>query len=256
MIDMLSNAKIKLIHSLEQKKYRQQYGLFVAEGDKITGDLLKLLPCRILVATDDWLKANPKIESTEIIAVDKTTLHKASYQKNPQNVLGVFEIPHHKLTPEVLTGKISLVLDSVQDPGNLGTIIRIADWFGIEHVVCSIGTADVYNSKTVQATMGAIGRVKIHYTELEPFLSNIDLPTFGTFLEGETIYTCTLPTEGLIVMGNEGNGISETVGRLVTRKLYIPDYPLGKTGSESLNVSVATAIVCSEFRRRLYEKTE
>lgn len=256
MIGMLSNASLKLIHSLEQKKFRQQYGLFIAEGDKITLDLLELLPCRLLLATENWLNAYPKVKAVEIISVDKTALHKASYQKSPQNVLGIFEIPHFQLTPEVLKGKISLVLDNIQDPGNLGTIIRIADWFGIEHIICSIGTADAYNSKTVQATMGAIGRVKIHYIELEPFLSKIDFPIFGTFLEGETIYTCALPEEGLIVMGNEGNGISDIVKNLVTKKLYIPDYPFGKNGSESLNVSVATAIVCSEFRRRIYEKIE
>ena len=251
---MLSNVKIKWIHSLEHKKYRQQYGLFVAEGDKIVGDLIKLISCRLLVATDDWLCSNPGIEAAEIISVDKTTLHKVSSQKSPQNALGIFEIPHFELTSEVLSGKLSLVLDNVQDPGNLGTIIRVADWFGIEHVICSIGTVDVYNSKTVQATMGAIGRVKIHYTGLEPFLRNINLPIYGTFLEGDNIYTSALAAEGLVVMGNEGNGISDPVADLVNRKLYIPDYPFGKTGSESLNVSVATAIICSEFRRRLYGK--
>lgn len=256
MAGMLSNARLKLIHSLEQKKFRQQYGLFIAEGDKITLDLLSLLPCRFILATEDWLDAHPKIKASEIVSADKATLHKASTQKSSQNVLGLFEIPHFQLTPEVLKRKISLVLDNIQDPGNLGTIIRIADWFGIEHIICSIGTVDAYNAKTVQATMGAIGRVKIHYVALEPFLDKIDLPIFGTFLEGETIYTCELPEEGLIVMGNEGNGISDIVKSMVTKKLYIPDYPFGKNGSESLNVSVATAIVCSEFRRRFYEKTE
>jgi len=253
---MLSNAKLKWIHSLEQKKFRQQQDLFIAEGNKLNADLLELLPCRLLVATQEWLDSNSNFKADEIITVEKEEIHKISLQKSPQDVLGIFEIPHPTLDFNQLKGKISLVLDNIQDPGNLGTILRIADWFGIEHVICSIGTADAFNSKTVQATMGAIGRVKIHYVELTSFLSEIKLPVFGTFLEGETIYTCELPTEGLIVMGNEGNGISEAVARLVTKKLYIPDYPFGKTGSESLNVSVATAIVCSEFRRRLYGKTE
>jgi TrmH family RNA methyltransferase len=175
--------------------------------------------------------------------------------KTPQDVLGVFEIPNPELNPDLLKGKISLVLDNIQDPGNLGTILRIADWFGIEQVICSIGTVDAYHPKTVQATMGAIGRVKIHYTSLQSMFEKTDLPVFGTFLEGEVIYHCELPSEGLIGMGNEGNGISESTAKFVTQKLYIPDFPLGKTGSESLNVSAATAIVCSEFRRRLYGKT-
>jgi len=256
MIFMLSNAKLKWIHSLEQKKFRQQYGLFTAEGNKLTGDLLDILPCRFLVATEEWLQSHPKVKAAEIVTVDKDTIRKASLQKNPQDVLGIFEIPSPILDAENLKGKISLVLDNVQDPGNLGTILRIADWFGIEHVICSIGTVDAFNPKTVQATMGAVGRVKIHYTDLTTFLPKTGLPIFGTFLEGDTIYTCNLPSEGLIVMGNEGNGISDTVEKLATKKIYIPDYPVGKTGSESLNVSVATAIVCSEFRRRCYGKTE
>jgi len=253
---MLSNAKLKWIHSLEQKKFRQKEGLFIAEGNKLNSDLLELLPCRLLVATKEWLDTQSNLKGDEIIAVEKDYLHKISLQKSPQDVLGIFEIPTPSLNIQQLKGKISLVLDNIQDPGNLGTILRIADWFGIEHVICSIGTVDAFNAKTVQATMGAIGRVKISYVELTSFLTQTDLPIFGTFLEGETIYNCALPSEGLIVMGNEGNGISEAVERLVTQKLYIPDYPFGKTGSESLNVSVATAIVCSEFRRRLYGKTE
>ena len=253
---MLSNAKIKWIHSLEQKKFRQQYGLFTAEGNKLTADLLDLLPCRLLVATEEWFLQNPGVKADEIIITDKIGIHKASMLKTPQDVLGVFEIPNPELNPDLLKGKISLVLDNIQDPGNLGTILRIADWFGIEQVICSVGTVDAYHPKTVQATMGAIGRVKIHYTSLPFLFEKTDLPVFGTFLEGEVIYHCELPSEGLIVMGNEGNGISESTAKFITRKLYIPDFPLGKTGSESLNVSAATAIVCSEFRRRLYGKTE
>jgi len=253
---MLSNAKLKWIHSLEQKKFRQQYGLFLAEGNKLISDLLELLPCRLLVATEEWLRVHPNVPDTEVISGDANTIQKASLQKSPQEVLAVFEIPKSVLIPNQLNGKISLVLDNIQDPGNLGTILRIADWFGIENVICSIGTVDAYNPKTVQSTMGAIGRVNIHYVDLVDFLEKTSLPVFGTFLEGEIIYSCDLPSEGLIVMGNEGNGISACIEKFITQKLYIPDFPLGKTGSESLNVSVATAIVCSEFRRRHYVVTE
>jgi len=164
--------------------------------------------------------------------------------------LAVFEIPSYELNSELLHENLSLALDNVQDPGNLGTILRIADWFGIRNVLCSIGTADAFNPKTVQATMGAIGRIRLLYTDLPEFLKTVRIPIYGTFLEGEILYDADLQNEGIIVMGNEGNGISEAVGQLVTDKLFIPDFPMGQTGSESLNVSVATAIVCSEFRRR------
>jgi RNA methyltransferase, TrmH family len=247
---MLSQAKQKWIHSLEQKKFRQESGLFLAEGGKCCTDLLALLPCRFLVATSNWLETHPDIRACEISEVTREEIRKASLLKNPQEVLSVFEIPKHELRAENLKGKLSLVLDNVQDPGNLGTILRIANWFGIQDVICSIGTVDAFNPKTVQATMGAIGRVRIHYRELEPFLKSVDLPIYGTFLEGDILYDLPLKNEGLLVMGNEGNGISEAIARQITQKLFIPDFPMGKTGSESLNVGVATAIVCAEFRRR------
>jgi RNA methyltransferase, TrmH family len=250
---MLSQAKIKWIRSLEHKKFRQEEGFFTGEGSKICTDLLEDLPCRFLTATASWLETHPDIRADEIVTASKEDLRKASLLKTPPDVLAVFKIPTHELTPDLLNGKISLVLDYIQDPGNLGTILRIADWFGIENVICSIGTVDAFNPKTVQATMGAIGRVHIHYTELVPFLKTVHIPIYGSFLEGEVIYTCSLEPEGLIIMGNEGNGISKETATLITNKLYIPDYPAGQTGSESLNVSVATAIICSEFRRRTYK---
>lgn len=250
---MLSKALQKKIRSLEYKKFRQEYGLFIAEGNKLTSDLLKVLRCRVLVATDDWLAQNKNIPASEIISTDKETLTKTSLLKCPQEVLGLFEIPQTEVHPDDLKGKLSLVLDNIQDPGNLGTILRIADWFGIEYVICSRNTADAFNPKTVQATMGAIGRVKIFYTDLDDFIPNTGLPVYGTFLEGEIIYNCDLPQEALIVMGNEGNGISDETSKLITKKIFIPDFPLGMTKSESLNVSTATAIVCSEFRRRAYQ---
>jgi RNA methyltransferase, TrmH family len=251
---MLSKSMQKWIRSLEQKKNRQELGLFIAEGHKLTTDLIKLIPCRLLVSTQGWLDENynPGLRADEIVSTDKETLNRISLQKNPQDVLGVFKIPDNEITPADLKGKLSLALDNIQDPGNLGTIIRIADWFGINNIICSKDTVDAFNPKTVQATMGAIGRIRLLYTDLNVFLLNSGLPVFGTFLEGETIYNSLLPDEAIILMGNEGNGISGELARLVTKKIFIPDFPLGSTGSESLNVAAATAIVCSEFRRRIY----
>lgn len=143
------------------------------------------------------------------------------------------------------------MLDTVQDPGNLGTIIRIADWFGVENIICSKETADVYNPKTIQATMGAIGRVHLHYCDLCDFLDKVpDIPLFGTFLEGKNIYEASLPANGILLMGNEGKGISSQLELRITQKLFIPGFPSGRKTSESLNVAIATAIACSEFRRR------
>jgi len=251
---MLSQAKQKWIRSLEQKKFRQEQGLFLAEGSKCCTDLLELLPCRFLAATAEWLATHPSVRAMEVVEATHDEIRKASLLKNPQEVLAVFEIPSYELTSEQLEGNLSLALDNVQDPGNLGTILRIADWFGIRNVLCSVGTVDAYNPKTVQATMGAIGRIRIQYTDLPTFLESVQLPIYGTFLEGKILYEAELQNEGVIVMGNEGNGISQAVEKCITDKLFIPDYPVGETGSESLNVSVATAIVCSEFRRRALQK--
>jgi len=251
---MLSQAKQKWIRSLEHKKFRQEQGLFLAEGNKCCTDLLELLPCRFLAATSEWLASHPGLGVTEMAEATQEEIRKASLLKNPQEVLAVFEMPSYELKPEQLKGSLSLALDNVQDPGNLGTILRIADWFGIRNVLCSIGTTDAFNPKTVQATMGAIGRIRIQYTDLPTFLESVQLPVYGTFLEGKVLYEAEIQNEGIIVMGNEGNGISQAVEKWITEKLFIPDYPVGETGSESLNVSVATAIVCSEFRRRAQQK--
>ena len=146
---------------------------------------------------------------------------------------------------------LCLALDDIQDPGNLGTIIRLADWFGIENIFCSHGTVDVYNPKVIQATMGALARVKLHYCDLVKLITSVkDIPIFGTFLDGNNIYGEDLSKNGLIIMGNEGNGVSKEVSKLINKKLYIPNYPTSRETSESLNVAIATAIVCAEFRRR------
>ena len=248
---MLSKNKIKLIHSLEHKKYRDIENLFVVEGSKSVLEAARYFSCEMLCATSDWLDQHNST-ATETIEVNDVELKKISFLKTPQKVLAVFRKAAFDYNVEKLKNALSLALDNIQDPGNLGTIIRIADWFGIRHIFCSEGTADVFNPKTVQATMGAIGRVKVHYVDLPEFLKNIqkNVPIYGTFLDGENIYEHALSPNGIIVMGNEGNGISEQVANCVSRKLFIPSFPVGNETSESLNVAVATAVCCSEFRRR------
>lgn len=248
---MLSKNKIKYIHSLEQKKVRKEEGVFLAEGPKLVGDLLGHFRCRFLAATPAWLEEHPSVSSDEVVSVDAEDLKRASLLKTPQQVLAVFEQPNYELDKEVVHNSLCLALDDVQDPGNLGTIVRLADWFGIEHIICSLNTVDVYNPKTVQATMGGIARVKVHYTSLPDFIRSLgDVSVFGTFLDGKNMYEQPLTANGLIVMGNEGKGIGKEVEALINRKLYIPNYPQGQETSESLNVAIATAVVCAEFRRQ------
>lgn len=247
----LSKNKIKYIHSLELKKKRKEENVFLAEGPKLVGDLLEYFPCRFLAATTLWLQQHPEVKVDEISEVTQEELSRASLLKTPQQVLAVFEQPQYTLESKIVRQALCLALDDIQDPGNLGTIIRLADWFGIEHIICSQNTVDVYNPKTVQATMGGIARVKVHYTPLPEFIRSLgDIPVFGTFLDGEDMYGQPLSTNGLIVMGNEGSGISKEVEALISRKLYIPNYPQSRDTSESLNVAIATAVICAEFRRQ------
>ena len=252
---MLSKNDIKNIKSLEQKKFRDEKGLFVAEGHKLVGELLSVFKCVLLVGTQEWfatLKKNPALR-TETVTPDE--LKRASLLRTPQDVLAVFTIPDGTVSLAQASAKnLVLALDDVQDPGNLGTIVRIADWFGIKDIFCSRGTADIYNPKAIQATMGAISRVRIHYTDLSGELSKLpqSTPIYGTYLNGDTIYDTELSPNGVIIMGNEGNGIGTETGKSVNRRLYIPNWPAGAATSESLNVAIATAIVCSEFRRRLF----
>lgn len=248
---MISKNKIKFIRSLEQKKFRKENGVFLAEGNKLVSDLSDFFKCKILVATQQWLDSNRNIIADEKIYIEKDELSRVSLLKTPQDVLAVFEIPSYTLSMDCPRNELCLALDDVQDPGNLGTIIRIADWFGIKNIYCSHGTADAFSPKTVQATMGALARVQLHYCNIKELISSLnDVPVFGTFLDGDSIYNNTLSSNGLIVMGNEGNGISKEVSELINRRILIPNYPQGNETTDSLNVAVATAIVCSEFRRR------
>lgn len=249
---MLSKNKIKYIRSLELKKNRKEEQVFVAEGHKLVGDLLGHFSCRLLVATRSWMERNPKAQADEIIEVTPDELTRASLQKAPQEVLAIFEQPSYPIQPEIATHSLCLALDDIQDPGNLGTIIRLADWFGIEDIFCSQGTVDVYNPKTIQATMGALARVKLHYCHLPSLIASLEnVPIYGTFLDGDNIYDKPLSSHGIIVMGNEGNGVSAEVAKLVNERLYIPNYPPQRETSESLNVAMATGIICAEFRRRI-----
>ena len=250
---MLSKNKIKEITALSQKKFRDETGLFVAEGTKLILDLQKSFHCRMLIATPQWFSENGSIPADELIETEQDDIKKISNQKSPQGVFAVFKKPDYSWKMNDIQSKLNLALDDVQDPGNLGTILRIADWFGITDIFCSLHSADVYNPKTVQATMGALARVRVHSVDLVEFLKSVQpvLPVYGTFMDGNNIYTEKLTENGIIVMGNEGNGISAEIEKLVSNRFLIPNYPVGQPTSESLNVSVATALVCAEFRRRL-----
>ena len=253
----LSKKKIKLIKSLEFRKFRKSSGLFLAEGPKLIGELLPFFRCHLLVATKDWYKENPTVKAEDYVLSSPEELSKASLLKTPQNVLALFYQPTYTVDLSKCTNKLSLVLDGVQDPGNLGTIIRLADWFGIEYLFCSPETVDVYNPKTVQATMGALARVKLSYTPLPKLIENftsLSIPIYGTFLSGKNIYEEELSQQGVLIMGNEGQGISQEIESKVTHPLYIPNYPLNRESTESLNVGVATAVACAEFRRQALKK--
>ena len=247
---MISKNKIKYIRSLELKKNRNKEGKFVAEGFKVVDDLLALQPADLIVATQEWLHGKHFAAQTEVIEVTEEELKKVSFLQHPQQVLAVFK----QATSgdySINTNELNLALDGVQDPGNLGTIIRIADWFGITHIYCSQDTADVYNPKVGQATMGSIARVKVEYGDLLGLVESLpaDVPVYGTLLDGDNIYQQTLENRGLIVMGNEGKGISPALAKKVNHKLLIPNFPEGRATADSLNVAIATAITCSEFRR-------
>lgn len=253
----LSKNKIKYIQSLKDKKSREECGTFVVEGDKMVAELLSVMKCQLLIATPDFIQSNfiQQANIDEIIEVSKPELSKASFLKNPQQALAVFYQPDYALDKEQLKEQLSLALDCIQDPGNFGTIIRLADWYGIENIICSTDTVDIYNPKVVQATMGALARVKVHYVDLHTYLKSVEgIPLYGTFLDGDNMYEQELTQTGIIVMGNEGNGISSEIETLITNKLFIPNYPQDRETSESLNVAIATAIICTEFRRRLQKQ--
>ena len=240
-MEHLSKNQIKWVRSLQQKKQRDAEGVFVAEGHKCVEELRGAFELVLLVTPDN---------ATEVEIAQMSNL------RTPQGVIGVFrkrQIPISTLNSQLST--LSIALDGVQDPGNLGTIIRTCDWFGIHDIYCSKDTVDCYNPKVVQATMGALARVRVHYIDLAPWLAEVskaNIPIYGTLLEGGNMYkdgAIADKSKGVIIMGNEGNGISPAIRELITHPIRIPSYPENAETSESLNVGIATAIVLAEFRR-------
>ncbi len=257
---MLSINKRKLILSLWRKKQRQTKNIFIAEGVKLVTDLARSgMKPLFVVVTEDFADSNDSVifdDSVEICVCPVADMKEISQLTTPSPMLGLFHIPDTEFDIDKMPDDLVLVLDGIQDPGNMGTIVRIADWFGIKNIICSDSCVDIYNAKVVQATMGALARVTVVETDLAIYLNRNrnqwQLPVYGTFLEGNSIYSQPLSAQGFIVMGSEGRGISDSVSSFVTDKLLIPSFPEGVATSESLNVSTATAIVCSEFRRRNY----
>jgi len=253
---MLSNNQKKLINSLVQKKYRLKHNLFIAEGEKCVNDLLSAgLRPKLIVYSNDWKSPIKITNYTEVIETSIKELQKVSLQKSPQNVLALFEHPKLSLNISELTNQLILILDGIQDPGNLGTIIRLADWFGVKNIISSNDTVDWLNPKVVQSTMGAMGRVAVHYQDLPEFIPSYKKRTnnkiYGTLLEGKNIYTTQLDNKGAIILGNEGQGIRDYNIPRIDVHLTIPPFTK-EVQSESLNVATASAIILSEFNRRIF----
>jgi TrmH family RNA methyltransferase len=241
---MLSKNQIKLISSLQQKKFRLANQLFFAEGVKVIQELVESnFELEHLYTTQDDFAT---IASDKKTIITESELNKISALATANTCLAVFKIP---LEREINESGLVLALDSIRDPGNMGTILRLCDWFGIQQLICSKETVDIYNPKVVQATMGSITRVNVNYVDLNAHLTKTKLPIFGTFMDSENIYKTTLPQKGIIVMGNEANGISENIEKLVTKRITIPRFGELQI-TESLNVATATAIILSEFRRQ------
>jgi TrmH family RNA methyltransferase len=258
---MISNNQIKIYSSLRNRKYREIHKLFLAEGEKIVLDILKspslLFKTQSLIATPEFLnsqKGNPMLKGLEILETTEAILQKISSLSTPNKAILVCEMPGYTPDFREISGDLSLFLDDIRDPGNLGTIMRTADWFGIHHIFCTPESVDVYNPKVVQSTMGALCRVKVYYIETGELLKEISkiesFQLIGTLLEGENIYNSFLPVSGMIVLGNESRGISELIKSRLDLKLTIPSAGNRSAGSESLNVASAAAIVIAEFRRR------
>ena len=255
---MISKNKIKMIRLLGTRKYRLQYGLFIAEGDKIVLDFMRAGEWKIeyLFAKKEWIgKLSPeeRKHAGELHEISYEELKKVSFLKTPHNVLALIKLPEYKPPASPDPAGLSLALDNIQDPGNLGTIMRIADWFGIGTIFCSEGSVDAFNPKVVQASMGSVIHTRVYYTALNKLIRNSrnqGIPVYGTFLEGFPVFEKTLTDCGLVVFGNESRGISQSLAGLIDEKITVPSFPPGSTSLNSLNLSAATAIVCAEFRRQ------
>ncbi|MFB3390153.1 TrmH family RNA methyltransferase [Flavobacterium sp. LAR06] len=240
---MVSKNQIKLITGLHQKKQRFANQLFFAEGVKVIQELLESnFELEHLYTT---LNDFETVQSSKRTLINEQELKKISALATPNSCLAVFKIPAEN---KIIDSGLIIALDDIRDPGNLGTILRLCDWFGIKQIICSKETVDIYNPKVVQATMGSIARVNVNYIDLKTFITQTKLPVFGTFMDGDNIYQSNLPQSGIIIMGNEANGISAEIEKIVTSRISIPRFgELQKT--ESLNVATATAIILSEFKR-------
>lgn len=238
---MVTKNQIKLVVSLKQKKYRSQHGLFVVEGEKVVRELIEaaVKPFGLFVDEPELLK---QFDQAQLVSAQ--VLKQMSSLTRPSGVLGVFHMMEPK---DKVKADWTVVLDAVRDPGNLGTIIRLCDWFGISELVCSTDTVDCYNPKVLQATMGSIARVSVSYTDVVDYLTQTERPVYGAYMDGASIYHSNLGKNGILVMGNEANGISEKVGKFITERISIPQF--GEVTTESLNVATATAILLNEIRR-------
>ena len=250
----LTRSIVETIAGLDTRKGRKKTGLFKAEGEKCVADTLGHFPLELLVATSEWIDRHPEIPGAILAGPGK--MREMSSLTTPADVIAVYRIPEPEPLPEPDCG-LMLALDTIQDPGNLGTIIRVADWFGVEHILCSHETVSCYSPKVIQATMGSISRIKLHYCNLPETLSamkvkaaeiGMEFPVYGTFLDGDPIGEAHLMQQGVIITGNEGNGISPEVAATVTHRLLIPSWPAGRPTGESLNAAIATAITLAKFR--------
>ncbi len=260
---LLSRNKIKLIRSLEHRKYRQKHGLFVMEGEKIILDLVRggegLLKIRELFAPAGWIEKNlPPDTGFPVYTADPTARAKASFQKSPQGIIALIGLPQYPADLSKSRENLSLVLDTVQDPGNLGVILRIADWFGIQDVYCSPETADAFAPKTIQASMGALNRVRVHYLDLVSLCrrlkSEFNICILAATMQGTSIYDTAIRGDASLLLGNESKGISAGLLKEADLQISIPSFQRAETGMESLNVSVAAGILVSEIQQRRYSK--
>lgn len=253
---MISRNQIKLVTSLKMKKFREEHGLFIAEGTKIVPELLNsdfqvhsLFGTKTWISENNYLLQGKKELQDRIFEVNSKELERLSQLTTPNEVLALVRIPEDSLKVDELKGKLTMVLDELKDPGNLGTLIRIADWFGIGNIICSMDSVDQFNPKVIQSTMGSVARVKVHYVCLQDILTAAakkNLPVYGALLDGKNIYREDLRQEGLIILGNESKGISGKLLPFISERITIPRFG----HAESLNVSTAAAVICSEFRRR------
>lgn len=245
----MTKAEIQFVRSLADKRTRDSEHLFVAEGFKLVDEIRNSkLNIRTIYTTRD------DITGRDVVRIEKREMERISQLSTATEILAIVEQPRYNLSLDSLKRKLTLALDGVQNPGNMGTIIRLADWFGVENIICSRECADLYNPKVVQATMGALLRVKLHYVDnLSALLNKArdgGMAIYGTLLDGNNIYHETLSREGIIVMGNEGRGLSDECRNTLSHKLFIPPYPADVPTSESLNVAMATGIILAEFRRK------